>query len=93
MSDPTKYELVSYLASLIAILDSKDDAGGLLRGTIIPWEYERAYAQLRNLLQKEKDDEARQRTDRTQRSESGTDQPQGQRGGGEPTREPRRGTS
>lgn len=47
-----KYELVSYLSGLIAILDSKDDAG-IARGRTLPLEYERAYKQLRDILDAE----------------------------------------
>lgn len=56
----TKYELANYLSNLLSILSSKDEAA-ISRGTTLPWEYERAYVELRDILQKEKDeaDEAR----------------------------------
>lgn len=58
---PTKYELVSYLSSLISILDSQDDAGAMLRSSTISDEYKRGYDELKGILAKEREDEARER--------------------------------
>lgn len=55
----TKQELASYLAGLIAIMDSMDDAGGMNRSRVIATEYERAYAEFKGILQKEKESETR----------------------------------
>ena len=49
---PNKYEIASYLVSLIAIMDSKEQAG-LAKGNTITREYNRVYAQLMEMIQKE----------------------------------------
>lgn len=85
---PTKYELVSYLASLISILDSQDDAGAMLRSTTISDEYKRGYDELKGILAKEREDEARERKSIGSRSdEKGTDLKHGESRGGQPLRE------
>lgn len=47
-----RFQLVSYLAGLISIMESKEDAG-LPKGGMIAREYERAYTELRDLIKAE----------------------------------------
>ena len=55
-----KRELADYLVNLICIMESKEDSG-LPKGTTLAQEYERCYKQFRDLLEKEKFNETRQR--------------------------------
>lgn len=48
----TKFELADYCANLISIMVSKESAG-LPRGRSLAHEYERAYAELREILNDE----------------------------------------
>lgn len=56
----TKYELASYLTNLISIMESKED-GGIGRGRTLGWEYNRAYAEMMEIVRKEQEDESRNR--------------------------------
>jgi hypothetical protein len=51
-----RYDLVGYLSGLLAIIESKEDAG-LARGGAIAREYERAYTKLRLLILTEEEKE------------------------------------
>lgn len=55
----SKYELASYLSSLISIMESQDTAGGVMRSNTLGREYTRAYDELKEIIRKEEEDEAR----------------------------------
>lgn len=58
-----KIELAGYLTNLLSIMESKEDAG-IHRGPTLVKEYSKGYDRLRQILQKEHDeDEARNRKD------------------------------
>lgn len=88
----TKYELASYLSSLISIMESKEDAGRP-RGTTIGAEYDWAYAELMQKIGE--DNEARQRNEKLQGKDRTNLKEGGPRGGlatgYSPRREPKRG--
>lgn len=52
----TKYELASYMVALIAIMESKEDAGRA-RGQGLGEEYDRCYAKLMKRIAKDRKDE------------------------------------
>lgn len=49
-----KQEMAGYLANLISIMESKEDAG-ISRGRTLADEYNKTYNEFRELLDKEKD--------------------------------------
>lgn len=70
-----KYQLVSHLAAIISIMASQDAAGAMNRSQTLAREYERSYSQLKELLKKEDDNEARKSNEQQSgRSETRTDQ-------------------
>lgn len=71
-------ENAGYLASLISILDSFDDGGGRTRPKWLAEEYERAYLEFRQNVEKE--NEARTRTDSSSKSQGRAQEPSGQPG-------------
>lgn len=85
-----KQELVNYLAGLISVMESKEDAG-IARGQTLGREYNRAYEQLLEIIRKEEADEARtSKFKRDGESETGTDSTRGLPRIGEPAGESRR---
>jgi hypothetical protein len=66
----------SYLANLIAIMESKESVGRA-RGTTITNEYNRVYESFIDDIKKEQVDETRHRTDDNVRRETRADQPRG----------------
>lgn len=80
----TKQECVSYLASILTIIDSKEDAAQP-RGGILAWEYNRVYNELQGILRKEQEDETRQsEQQRESRRASAANPPRDQPRSGEP---------
>lgn len=68
----TKYDLVSYLAGILSIIESKEDAGQD-RGGWLAEEYTRAYGELNKLVKEEKENEARNRQQPNGGHEAGAD--------------------
>lgn len=52
----TKFEMVSYMASLLTIMQDRDSAGAVSRGPTLGREYEKIYQEYRDLLDKENED-------------------------------------
>lgn len=67
-----KHELASYLASLITIMDSMDDAGARLRPAWLAKEYERAYEELKQEVEKSRET-GQSKYERSRKSETGAD--------------------
>ncbi len=78
-----KRELADYLVNLIVIMEAKEDVG-LPKGTTLVDEYERCYKQLRDILEKEKFNETRQREFELRPSETRTPRAFDQPSGGSP---------
>ena len=69
MSDgPTKYDLVGYLAGIESIMQAIDKTGTRSRPTgALTRDYDRAYAQLHDIIHAE-EDEAKRKEDNAQKS-------------------------
>lgn len=70
-----KYQMVSYLTGLLAIIESKEDAAQPRAG-ILAREYEKVYTELVGMLRKV-EDETRNRSESSGRPEEGADSPRG----------------
>lgn len=73
-----KGELASYLASLITIHDSFDDAGARLRPAWLSTEYTRAYDEFKSVVAKENEDARQSESIGTRGSKDGTKVPRDQ---------------
>lgn len=72
----TKVEQVSYLAGLVSLLDSFDDAGAK-RPEWLAAEYTRTYNALKETVQKEQGNETRKRDNDDVGAKARTDLPRG----------------
>jgi hypothetical protein len=84
----TKIEMARYLVDLVSIMESQERAGRS-RGRTLAEEYDKVYNEFRDLLDKEKENEARTSEREQQRPETRTDSPRRESGRREPDREPR----
>lgn len=60
-SDPTKYEIASYLVSLHTLLEAQSKGAHSIPSTTLAAEYERNWSLLKDIITKENDDETRKR--------------------------------
>jgi hypothetical protein len=66
----TKFDQSQYLVNLLAIMASRDAAGAVGRGRLLPDEYERVYKEFTSTIRKEQEDEARKSADKVRADES-----------------------
>lgn len=59
-----KAQLAAYLASLATILDQMDKSGSVNRSASLGEEYHRVYDELKGIIDKENEDEARPSDDK-----------------------------
>lgn len=60
-SDPTKYELASYLVSLHTLLEAQSKSSHSIPSTVLAAEYEKNWGDLKDIITKEAEDETRKR--------------------------------
>lgn len=81
----TKQEQAQYLVNLLTLIESRGEAS-IGRGLLLPWEYERVYADFASTIRKEQEDEARKSADKVRPDEGRAQAPGGVTWSGEPDR-------
>lgn len=77
----SKYDIAQYLVNLHSLLQAQDQVGGVLKSTTLVNEYNSQWDVLKEAINKENDDEARNSEQQSGRSEAGTDRPRDQSSG------------
>ena len=82
-----KAERASYLVSLHALLEAQTKGSHSIANAILAEEYEKHWGLLKQEIEKDNEDEARNRNDNAKRGEARADRPRGEPRSGEPDRD------